>query len=230
MVQGSTFYKADDSFFLVAVDCVIFGFNDAKLYILAHHRRLEPQLGGLSLMGGFVKEGESINQAATRVLTYLTGMENVYVEQVGAYGEVDRDPAERVISVAYYSLIDMSSYDAQLLEEHDAEWVELGRASEFIFDHPQMIGDTLQIIRRKAALQPIGFNLLPEKFTFTQLQVVYEAIYGHELDKRNFRKKMLSLGFLEKTKEIDKSTSKKGAYYYRFSEDRNLLQDPQFAF
>ena len=215
---------------LVAVDCIIFGYADSKLYILAHHRRLEPELGGLSLMGGFVKEGESINQAATRVLTYLTGMENVYIEQVGAYGEVDRDPAERVISVAYYSLIDLSTYDESLLQVHNSEWVEVGRASEFIFDHPQMIQDALKIVRRKAALQPIGFNLLPEKFTFTQLQVVYEAIYGHELDKRNFRKKMLSLGFLEKTKEIDKSTSKKGAFYYRFSDDRNLLQDTEYSF
>lgn len=229
MTLSSIFYSSQDSF-LVAVDCIILGFKENEISLLVYKREMEPAKGGMSLMGGFLQENESLNQAATRVLTSLTGLENIFMEQVGTYGEIDRDPGERVISVCYYALIDLSSYDDTLLKKHNAFWVNINSATELIFDHPQMVDDAITILRRKASMQPIGFNLLPEKFTLTQLQALYEAIYGHAMDKRNFRKKMLSMGFLQKTDEIDKSSSKKGAFYYQFKEDRNELLNTSYEF
>ena len=223
MTNESFYYQSQDSF-LVAVDCIIFGFHNNEIKLLVHHRAMEPEQGGLSLMGGFVRKDESVDQAASNILSNLTGLENIFMDQVNVYGELNRDPGERVISCAYYSLIDMNAYDESLLKNHHAFWVSLDKASELIFDHYQMVKDALAILRRKAVLEPIGFNLLSEKFTLTQLQSLYEAIYAKPMDKRNFRKKMLSLGFIDKLEEIDKSGSKKGAYFYKFK-DRNLFNN-----
>ena len=223
MTNESFYYQSQDSF-LVAVDCIIFGFHNNEIKLLVHHRAMEPEQGGLSLMGGFVRKDESVDQAASNILSNLTGLENIFMDQVNVYGELNRDPGERVISCAYYSLIDMNAYDESLLKNHHAFWVSLDKASELIFDHYQMVKDALAILRRKAVLEPIGFNLLSEKFTLTHLQSLYEAIYAKPMDKRNFRKKMLSLGFIDKLEEIDKSGSKKGAYFYKFK-DRNLLNN-----
>ena len=220
MTFDLNFYKSHSTF-LVAVDCIIFGFHNNEIKLLVHHRAMEPEKGGLSLMGGFVQKDESVEQAASNILSNLTGLENIFMEQVKVYGELHRDPGERVISCAYYALIDINAYDESLLKNHHAFWVSLDKASELIFDHSQMVKDALSILRRKAVLEPIGFNLLSEKFTLTQLQSLYEAIYGKSLDKRNFRKKMQSLNFIEKLDEIDKSCSKKGAYFYKFKEDGN---------
>ena len=221
MTYDSNYYSSHH-LFLVAVDCIIFGFHHNEIRLLVHPRGMEPEQGGLSLMGGFVKNGESVDQSASNILSSLTGLENIFMEQVKFYGELNRDPGERVRSCAYYALIDINDYDESLLKAHNAFWVNLDEASKLIFDHSQMVKDALAILRRKAVLEPIGFNLLPEKFTLTQLQTLYEAIYGKQLDKRNFRKKMLSFDFIEKLDEIDKSGSKKGAYLYKFK-DRNLL-------
>ena len=219
-----SFYYKSQNLFLVAVDCIIFGFHNNEIKLLVHPRAMEPEQGGLSLMGGFVRKDESVDQAASYILSNLTGLENIFMEQVKVYGELNRDPGERVITCAYYSLIDINAYDESLLKNHHAFWVSLDKASDLIFDHYQMVKDALAILRRKAVLEPIGFNLLSEKFTLTQLQSLYEAIYGKPMDKRNFRKKMLSFGFINKLEEIDKSGSKKGAYYYKFN-DRNLLNN-----
>ncbi len=219
-----SFYYKSQNLFLVAVDCIIFGFHNNEIKLLVHPRAMEPEQGGLSLMGGFVRKDESVDQAASYILSNLTGLENIFMEQVKVYGELNRDPGERVITCAYYSLIDINAYDESLLKNHHAFWVSLDKASDLIFDHYQMVKDALAILRRKAVLEPIGFNLLSEKFTLTQLQSLYEAIYGKPMDKRNFRKKMLSFGFIDKLEEVDKSGSKKGAYYYKFN-DRNLLNN-----
>ena len=219
-----SFYYKSQNLFLVAVDCIIFGFHNNEIKLLVHPRAMEPEQGGLSLMGGFVRKDESVDQAASYILSNLTGLENIFMEQVKVYGELNRDPGERVITCAYYSLIDINAYDESLLKNHHAFWVSLDKASDLIFDHYQMVKDALAILRRKAVLEPIGFNLLSEKFSLTQLQSLYEAIYGKPMDKRNFRKKMLSFGFIDKLEEVDKSGSKKGAYYYKFN-DRNLLNN-----
>jgi 8-oxo-dGTP diphosphatase len=228
-MSPNTYYSSQHEF-LVAVDCIILGFRDNQISLLVHRREMEPALGGASLMGGFVRENESVEAAAIRVLTDLTGLENIFMEQVGFYGAVDRDPGERVISCAYYALIDINEQDEELLKKHQAYWMNIQESEQLIFDHHQMVKDAIHILRRKASIQPIGFNLLPGKFTLTSLQSLYEAIYNHQLDKRNFRKKMLSMSFLEKTDEVDKSGSKKGAYYYRFKATQTSNGDNHFGF
>lgn len=228
-MSPANYYRSQHAF-LVAVDCIILGFRDNEISLLVHNREMEPAQGGVSLMGGFVRENEAVDEAATRVLTDLTGLENIFMEQVGIYGDVNRDPGERVISCVYYALIDINAQDESLLTKHKAYWMNISEYNSLIFDHGQMLTDALAILRRKASVQPIGFNLLPEKFTLTQLQALYEAIYSHNLDKRNFRKKMLGFDFLEKTNEIDKSGSKKGAYYYQFKQKDEELKEINYGF
>lgn len=224
--MSPAFYQQEVQFY-VAVDCIILGFNKNELNVLLYKRKFEPLKGQWSLMGGFVKSGESINEAASRVLTECTGIDDLFMEQVGAYGEVTRDLGERVISVAYYSLINMDKFSSEVLEEYNAAWVKISDLPNLIFDHVKMITDTLSILKRKAATRPVGFNLLPEKFTLPQLQSLYEAIYQTALDKRNFRKKLNSMDILEKLEEKDKKSSKRGAFFYTFNKEKydKLLED-----
>lgn len=204
--------------FYVAVDCVIFGFEDKELKVLLLKRNFEPCKGEWSLMGGFTQENESVDDAAKRVLHELTGLEDMFMEQVGTFGEVHREPTARVISVAYYALINVNSYDKELVEKHNAHWADLHELPDLIFDHKEMIEHAIDIMQRKASRHPLGFNLLPEMFTLTQLQSLYEAIYDTEMDKRNFRKRVNMMDFIEKTDKIDKTTSKRGAALYRFNQ------------
>lgn len=205
---------------LVSVDCIILGFKDEEINVLIIKRKFEPLKGERSLMGGFVRENESLNETVSRVVSEYTGIENVYMEQVGAYGDVGRDTGERVISVVYYALIDMLQFDEKLRKQHNAEWIHIDNVGQLIFDHNQFLNDTIKILRRRTATQPVGFNLLPEKFTLPQLQSLYEAIYQHPLDKRNFRKKFSEMDILERLDEKDKSSSKRGAYYYKFNKEK----------
>ncbi len=161
------FYNSNPKFF-VAVDCIIFGLSHGELNILLAKRRFEPEMGKWSLMGGFVQENESIDEAARRVLRELTGLDNVYMEQVGAFGEIDRDPGERVVSIAYYALIDFDEHDRLCVLEHDACWTPLNKMPELSFDHPKMIEKALGIMRRKVQNEPVVMNLLPQMFTLTQ--------------------------------------------------------------
>lgn len=212
----SLYYPHEDRQ-LLAVDCVIFGFDNQELKLLLIKRNMEPGKGMWSLMGGFPKHDEGLDQAAERVLKQLTGLQNVYLEQLFAYGDPERDPGERVVSVAYCSLIKIEDYDKGLVKEHDAHWMPVSDIPDLVFDHRGMVDKALKRLRRRARIQPIGFELLPEKFTMPQLQGLYEAIYQKELDKRNFCKKILSMGLLDKLDEKDKSSSKKGAFLYRFN-------------
>jgi len=212
----------------VAVDSIIFGFNEneRELKLLILKRKFEPARGNWSLMGGFVKPEESLDNAAKRIVNQLTGLDNVYMEQLYAFGEPQRDPGGRIISVAYFSLIKINEYDKDLVKQHDAYWISLSKIPELIFDHSEMVEKALRKLRIRARTQPIGFELLPEKFTIPQLQSLYEAIYQTPFDKRNFRRKLLSMGLLEKLEEKEKETSKKGAFYYRFKKQKyeELLQ------
>jgi len=214
----SAFYQNKDKHY-VAVDCIIMGFRDNELHILIAKRPFEPMQGGLSLMGGFVNEFESINDAAKRVVGEFTGIDDIYMEQVGAFGEINRD-LERVISIAYYALVDIEKFDTSLAEKYDARWVKISRLPALIFDHSLMVKDTLNLLQRHAAVKPVGFNLLQEHFTLPTLQSLYESIYQENIDKRNFRKKILSMDILEKMEEKDKSSSRKGAFYYRFIKEK----------
>jgi len=208
-------YKRHDRL-LIAVDCIIFGFDGKHLKGLFIKRGFEPQKGKWSLMGGFVDKDESVDDAAARILTQLTGLTNIYMEQLHCFGNVKRDPGGRVVSVAYFALIRIDDYDPEIMQKHNASWFELNKMPGLIFDHRQMVKRALEQLRQKVANHPIGFELLPDKFTLPQLQNLYEAVYETPLDKRNFTRKILSLGILNKLKEKEKETSRKGAFYYIF--------------
>lgn len=210
-------YYSSNPTFYVGIDCIIFGFNEGELNLLLLKRNFQPAMGEWSLMGGFVQKSESVNDAAKRVLTELTGLENVYMEQVGTFGEVERDPGERVISIAYYALININEYDRELVRQHNAYWVNINELPPLIFDHPQMVEQARKLMQQKASTEPIGFNLLPQLFTLSQLQSLYEAIYGEQIDKRNFRKRIAEMDYIEKTDKIDKTGSKRGAALYKFN-------------
>lgn len=211
----------------VSVDCIVFGFDEGELRVLIGKRRMDPGRGLWSVYGGFVGNTESVDDAAKRVLFELTGLNGLYMQQVGAFGNVDRDPGERVISIVYYSMINVKDYDQTLQKQHDVEWVSINELPEMYSDHRQMIKKARKMMQKKISSEPISFNLLPRLFTLTQLQRVYEAVQGEEVDKRNFRKRIKDMDFIEKTDQIDKKTSKRGAYLYRFNE-RAYNEDSNF--
>lgn len=205
---------------LVALDCIIFGFDRSGLKLLLIKRDFEPEKGKWSLMGGFLDRRESLDEAADRILHKLTGLENVYLEQLYGFGEVDRDPVERTISIAYYALINIRDHDKELVEKYSARWFPIDDLPELIFDHPEMVEAAKARLKYRASHEPVGFELLPEKFTMPELQILYEGIYETELDKRNFRRRILSMDILTKTDEKQKKYSKKGAYFYKFDEQK----------
>ncbi|HEY4194600.1 MAG TPA: NUDIX domain-containing protein [Mucilaginibacter sp.] len=202
---------------LLAVDCIIFGFDAETLKILLIKRGFEPEKGNWSLMGGFVEPAESLDQAANRVLNQLTGLEGVYLEQLHTYGQPDRDSLERTVSVAYFALIDINKYKTQLSQDYHAEWFPLKRFPKLVFDHQEMVEAAKMRIRYKATAHPILFELLPKKFTLPQLLALYESVFNAAIDKRNFTKRVLATGLLLKLADKDKTGSKRGAYYYQLN-------------
>ena len=222
-----TNYYIKNTKFYVSVDCIIFGFDKGELKLLLLKRNFEPSLGEWSLMGGFVRDNESVDDAAKRVLEELTGLRNVYMEQVGTFGDVHRDPGERVISVAYYALINVNDYNKNLVKKHNAYWICTDAIPELIFDHPKMVQMALNQMRKKASASPIGFNLLPTLFTLPQLQSLYEAIYGEAIDKRNFRKRIAEMNFIERTDIKDKSSNTRHPYLWKFNNNA-YSKDPKF--
>lgn len=225
-------YYSEHKKILVAVDCIIFGWDDGQLKLLILKRDFEPAKGKNSLIGGFVRENESLDNAARRILYELTGLSDIYLEQLSAYGEVDRDPGERTISVAYFALLKIQNLDAEHVKKHGAHWVHISKLPRLIFDHDQMVQKAIRRLRRRAKSEPTGFELLPRKFTLPQLQGLYEEIYQTKFDNRNFRKKVLAMNILKKLNEKDKSCSKKGAYFYKFDKkkyDRFLLNGYHFG-
>ncbi len=222
----TTFYNEHSKVFL-SVDCIIFGFDDKKLKVLVGRRKMDPGRGEWSLYGGFVGATESVDEAATRTLFELTGLRNLYMRQIGAFGKIDRDPGERVVSIAYYALINVNDYDEKLRLAHGAEWIDVEKLPTLYSDHNEMLTKARKLIQQKMSHVPIGFRLLPNLFTLTQLQTLYEAVYGTELDKRNFRKRVKDMDFIEKTELIDKKSSKRGAYLYRFN-NKAYTEDSNF--
>lgn len=206
---------------LVSVDCIVFGFDGSELRVLIGKRKMDPGRGEWSVYGGFVRSNESIDDAANRVLMELAGLRNQYLRQVGAFGRIDRDPGERVISIVYYALINVNDYDEKLREKHGVEWMAINDLPPLYSDHRSMIQKARKMMRETITHEPIGFRLLPKLFTLTQLQKVYEAISGEELDKRNFRKYINDMYYLERTELIDKKSSKRGAHLYRFNLSAN---------
>lgn len=213
----------------VAVDCSIFGYEDGELMLLLYPRGFEPARGKWSLMGGFVGEEESLEDAARRVLLQTTGLSNLFLEQASVFSLPDRDPGARVISVNFVSLIRIDLHDKDLLVETGAKWWPITRLPEMIFDHQLMVQNALFQLQQKAMIKSLGKELLPDKFTLTQLRNLYNAIFQKTLDPGNFRKKILSMETIERMDIKNTSTSKKGAFYYRFI-DSVLLQPGRSVF
>ena len=220
-------YYSEHSKVWVSVDGIIFGFENNKLKLLIGQRQMDPGRGEWSLYGGFVRSDESLEDAAYRVLHELTGMKKVYMKQVGAFGAIDRDPGDRVISVAYCALINVHDYDDKLRVQYGLQWIDIDALPKLYSDHNIMVKKAVKLLRQRIKTEPLCFNLLPDLFTLTQLQHVFEVILGAEIDKRNFRKRIKQFDFIEKTELIDKVTSKRGAALYRFNK-KMYEDDPTF--
>jgi len=215
---------SDQEKVLLAVDCIIFGFDKKDLKILLIKRNFEPEMGRWSLMGGFLKSDETLDDAAIRVLNQLTGLDNIYMEQLRSYSALNRDPVERTVSVSYYALINIIEHTAEINERYSAKWFNITEAPDLLFDHNVMVANAMSRLRYRASTKPIGFELLPEKFTMKQLQMLYEAILGEKLDKRNFINKINALDILLKTDEKDMNSSRKGSFFYMFDEVKYKLK------
>lgn len=203
---------------LVSVDCVVFGYQHEQLKLLLFERDLDPAKGELSLVGGWVSEKESVEEAATKVLLRLTGLSNIFLEQVAVFSKPDRDPGGRVISVVFYALINIENQNQQLIEEFGAKWWPVNQLPALVFDHNEMVEKSLEKLQLKASYDLVGRDLLAEQFTITQLRNLYNSIFQREFDPGNFRKKVLSLKAMNKLDSKDTSESKKGAFYYQFKD------------
>jgi len=203
---------------LIALDCIIFGFDEGELKLLLLKRKFEPSRGEWSLIGGFLSKTESLDEAAYRILNKLTGLTNIYMKQLLAFGDVERDPGARTISVAYYALIKIDENNRLQAEANGAEWVSIKQLPKLIFDQKQIVDIATEKLTRRSSCEPIGLELLPEKFTLPELQTLYESICGEQLDKRNFRKHILETKQLIKLEEKNKESSKKGAFLYKYDQ------------
>ncbi len=210
----------------IAVDCVIFGYENQTLQILLFRRKMTPGEGGWSLLGGWVGEEETVEQAASRVLLQTTGLKDVYMEQVHVFSELNRDPGGRVVSLVFFAMMRIDKHDRDLVEAHGASWFPLDTKPKLIFDHDRMVEAAHEKLKQKASHELIGEDLLPSRFTLLQLRQLYDAIFQRKFDPGNFRKKVLSLKILERLNDKNTTDSKKGAYYFRFKKrSETLLRD-----
>src|SRR5882672_9979112 len=205
----------------LTVDCVVFGLDESELKVLLIERALEPFKGKWALPGGFVRVDETIDEAARRELAEEAGLKDVFLEQLYTFGVVDRDPRERVVSVAFYALVKQAAYDTKAATDAtDARWFPISKVPKLAFDHADILATALSRLRGKVRYEPIGFELLPSRFTLSQLQRLYEAVLGMVLDKRNFRKKVLGFGLLVPLKETQMTGPHRPAQLFRFDAEK----------
>lgn len=218
--------------FGLSVDCVVFGYHQNQLKVLVIKRGAAPYKGAWALPGDLVYPNENIGSAAERILKDLTGIRRLYMEQTKVYGNVDRHPAGRVITAAYYSLIDISKHDPHASAWADGVyWLNIEDCIELAFDHGKILKDALSFLREKVRRQPVGFELLPRKFTLANLQNLYEALLNEKYDKANFRKRILAMNLLSSLKENETNVAHRPAKLYAFDESRyNELKSKGFSF
>jgi 8-oxo-dGTP diphosphatase len=201
----------------LTVDCVVFGQDEEDLKVLLIQRGVEPYAGRWALPGGFVRMDEALDAAARRELEEEAGIRPVHLEQLYTFGEPGRDPRGRVITVAYFALVKLSDHQLHAATDaREAAWFSVWDTPKLAFDHADILATALQRLKGKVRYQPIGFELLPPKFTLTQLQRLYEIILERPLDKRNFRKKILAMDLLEELDEVEQDVSHRAARLYRF--------------
>jgi 8-oxo-dGTP diphosphatase len=203
----------------LTVDCVVFGLDEEDLKVLLIQRGLTPFAGQWALPGGFVHIDETLDEAARRELQEEAGVSKVFLEQLYTFGDVERDPRERVVTVAYYALVNIRDHRVQsATDASNAAWFSVLDTPTLAFDHQRILRVALDRLKGKVRYQPIGFELLPTAFTLSQLQHLYETILERPLDKRNFRRKVLAMGLLEETDEIEQDVAHRAARLYRFNE------------
>lgn len=216
----------------LTVDCVIFGLDDEALKVLLIRRAIAPFKGRWAIPGGFLEPGESVEAAARRELEEETGLKNVFLEQLYTFGEPDRDPREHVVSVAHYALVNLGDHRLEAATDaEEAAWFSPDDIPDLAFDHDTILEIAIERLRGKVRYQPIGFELLPPKFTLTQLQKLYETVLEQPIDKRNFRKKILKMEILQELDEVETDVARRAARLYRFDERRyRKMQKEGFHF
>jgi 8-oxo-dGTP diphosphatase len=216
----------------LTVDCVVFGVDGHGLQVLLVQRDLPPFEGRWALPGGFVHVDESVEEAARRELREETGLDKVYLEQLYTFGAIDRDPRERVVTVAWFALVKLSDHRVRAATDaRTAAWFKLGDKPPLAFDHDAILAAARERLRGKLRWQPVGFELLPPRFSLGELQALYEEILERPLDKRNFRKKVLALGLLEDTGRMQEGVAHRAARLYRFDKAKyRALEKKGFVF
>ena len=205
----------------LTVDCVVFGLDETDLKVLLIQRKLQPFQHAWALPGGFVRVDETLDAAARRELEEEAGVSDVYLEQLYTFGAVDRDPRERVVSVGWYALVKLSDHRVRAATDaRAAAWFRIKDLPELAFDHQKILQVAKARLQGKVRYQPIGFELLSPKFKLSQLQALYEMVLEKPLDKRNFRKKILAMGLLEETGELEQGVSHRAARLYRFDKKK----------
>jgi 8-oxo-dGTP diphosphatase len=201
----------------ISIDCVIFGFEKSEFEILLIKRARKPEKGKWALPGGFVKKQELIEDATKRILEVTTGVNNIYLEEIAVFDQVDRFPLWRVFTIGYFALISPEDYKLTTgIDTVEVKWFKINELPELPFDHKHIIDVALNKLRARVKYKPIGFELLHQKFTLPQLQTLYEVILGKKLDKRNFRKKIMKMNLLRKLNEKDSNNKRRAAYLYKF--------------
>jgi len=217
----------------LTVDCVVFGLDTQhSLKVLLIRRKLPPFAGEWALPGGFVHLDESLEQAARRELREETGLDHVFLEQLYSFGAVNRDPRERVVAIAYYALVNLQEYTLHAeTDASDAAWFTVTKLPPLAFDHDRILNTALARLKGKLRYEPIGFELLPKKFTLYQLQKLYETVLGYPVDKRNFRKKFLKMNVLTALDEVEPGANHRAARLYKFDEKNyQSLKETGFNF
>jgi 8-oxo-dGTP diphosphatase len=203
----------------LTVDCVVFGVDEEELEVMLIQRGQPPFEGKWALPGGFVRVDETLEEAARRELEEETGLRRVFLEQLKTFGAVDRDPRERVVSVAYYALVKLSDHKVKAATDaRDAAWFGVHDVPSLAFDHTDILRLALERLRQRLRSQPLGFELLPKRFTLSQLQRLYELVLERKLDKRNFRKRVLAMDLLIETDEVQQDVAHRAARLYCFDE------------
>ncbi len=211
----------------LSVDCVIFGFDENKLKVLLIKSDLKKYLGKWSLLGDLVFPNEDIEAAAYRILKQRTGLNDVYLEQVHTFGKVNRHPAGRVVTVAYYSLINVQHHKLNILD-NEIHWHDVNVVADLAFDHQEIFDTCLRQLQKRVQEHPLGFNLLPKKFSLRELQNLYEAILNIKMDRRNFRKKFFAMDFLVDMREMEQDVPHRPGKLYRFNFEKYEKKKKKF--